>query len=138
MKKKEYTTQNLTVVWQPDLCVHSGICVKGLPEVFKPKQSPWIELSNADSKAIIEQVKRCPSGALTLKNISINMENPISEKVRVEVIPNGPLVIHTSCAISKPNGEIVEKENRASMCRCGASANKPFCDGAHKQIEFVG
>lgn len=65
------------------------------------------------------------------------MENQ-SEKVSVEVIPNGPLKVSATCEIAMPNGEKVEKENASFFCRCGHSENKPFCDGKHKAKEFVG
>jgi uncharacterized Fe-S cluster protein YjdI len=63
--KLEYSNGEITVVWQPGLCIHSGNCVKGLPGVFKPKERPWIKVHEAPSDAIAEQVGRCPSGALS-------------------------------------------------------------------------
>ena len=62
---KPYTNGDVTVVWKPDLCQHSGICARGLPSVFRPKLKPWINLSPSDSKTITDQVERCPSGALS-------------------------------------------------------------------------
>ena len=62
---KHYTNGEITVVWKPDLCRHTGICARGLPIVFKPAYRPWINLAPADSDTIAEQVDRCPSGALT-------------------------------------------------------------------------
>lgn len=62
---KRYANQDVTVVWQPDLCRHTGICARGLPLVFNPSRRPWIELEHADTQAIVAQVERCPSGALT-------------------------------------------------------------------------
>ena len=62
---KHYTNDDITVVWKPDLCRHSGICVRGLPAVFRPRLRPWIDLTPADSQTIAAQVERCPSGALS-------------------------------------------------------------------------
>ena len=62
-----YTNGDVTVVWQPAKCVHSGICVRGLPEVFDPEKRPWVNIEGADTKRIIDQVKTCPSGALSLQ-----------------------------------------------------------------------
>ncbi len=64
---KHYSNGEVTVVWQPGLCQHSGICVRGLPRVFDPRRRPWIELEHADTEAIVAQVGRCPSGALSIK-----------------------------------------------------------------------
>jgi uncharacterized Fe-S cluster protein YjdI len=63
--KIEYTNGEVTVVWQPRICRHTGICARGLPMVFQPKERPWIKLENAATEAIIAQVKQCPSGALS-------------------------------------------------------------------------
>ena len=62
----KYSTDKITVLWQPDKCIHSAICFKGLPEVFDPRRKPWVEMENADAEKIVEQVKRCPSGALSI------------------------------------------------------------------------
>lgn len=62
---KEYTNGEVTIVWNNTLCCHSAKCVKGLPEVFHPKETPWIKIENASTEKIVEQVKQCPSGALT-------------------------------------------------------------------------
>lgn len=62
---KEYTNGEVTIVWQNKLCSHSANCVRGLPGVFKPKEQPWIQTENATTEQLVEQVKKCPSGALT-------------------------------------------------------------------------
>ncbi|HMC99343.1 MAG TPA: (4Fe-4S)-binding protein [Ferruginibacter sp.] len=61
-----YSNGEITVVWKPKLCIHSGICAKGLPKVFDPHRKPWVETEHADSRTIIEQVRKCPSGALSI------------------------------------------------------------------------
>ena len=62
---KEDSNGEVTIVWKAQLCTHSANCVKGLPEVFKPKEKPWIHPHSATTDQIIEQVRKCPSGALT-------------------------------------------------------------------------
>ncbi len=64
---REYTNGEVTVIWQPKKCVHSGICAHGLRAVFDPKRRPWIDLSKATTAQIEAQVAECPSGALSLK-----------------------------------------------------------------------
>jgi uncharacterized Fe-S cluster protein YjdI len=61
----KYANGEVTIVWQPGLCIHSGRCVRGLPEVFKPKEKPWITPEGSTTEKNIAQVKRCPSGALS-------------------------------------------------------------------------
>ena len=65
LNKHYYKNDDITVVWQPGLCMHSAICFKGLPQVFDPRKKPWIEIDKSDTLTIISQVKKCPSGALS-------------------------------------------------------------------------
>ncbi len=64
-KEVKYPNDEITVVWRPPLCQHSGICINGLPEVFDVQRKKWINLNGASSEEIIDQVKKCPSGALS-------------------------------------------------------------------------
>ncbi len=63
----KYKKDDLTVIWKPELCIHSGICAKGLQAVFNPRRRPWIDLSQAEKEQIKEQIKKCPSGALSFE-----------------------------------------------------------------------
>ena len=67
---KRYSNGEITVVWKPSLCVHSTICAMGLPEVFDPHRRPWVVLNGYDSKTIVDQVERCPSGALSIERVT--------------------------------------------------------------------
>jgi uncharacterized Fe-S cluster protein YjdI len=62
---KRYSNGEITVIWQPSLCVHSTICFRGLPKVFDPRRRPWVVLEGTDSETIVRQVEACPSGALS-------------------------------------------------------------------------
>jgi uncharacterized Fe-S cluster protein YjdI len=64
---KEYTNGEITVVWQSGKCTHSANCVKNLPQVFQPKDTPWVKINNAPSAEIIATIHKCPSGALSIK-----------------------------------------------------------------------
>ena len=65
--KKEYLNKDVTVVWQPEKCIHAGVCVKTLPNVYKPSEKPWINPTQASGEELIAQIKQCPSGALSYK-----------------------------------------------------------------------
>ena len=65
--KKEYTNGEVTIIWQPGLCQHAGICTKTLPNVYHPKETPWITAENATTEELIAQIKKCPSGALSYR-----------------------------------------------------------------------
>jgi len=64
-KTKNYSNGEVTIVWNPEICIHSGICVRGLPNVFQPKDKPWIKIDKASTEELVSQVKKCPSGALS-------------------------------------------------------------------------
>lgn len=66
-KKIEYSNGELTIIWQPDLCQHSGICVKTLPQVYNPKERPWVKIENVTTDELIAQINKCPSGALSYR-----------------------------------------------------------------------
>ncbi len=64
MRTKKYSNGEITIVWQPDLCIHAGICVRMLPQVYRPRERPWVAPENATTQQLIDQIDRCPSGAL--------------------------------------------------------------------------
>lgn len=149
---KTYTNGEVTVFWKPDLCIHSTKCFHSLPEVFNPKIRPWIQLDKSSTDKIIETVKNCPSGALSFKynsestNEAITMEEPTAPiqeteqkpeaSVRIQVSPNGPLLVTGNAIILNTDGTETIKEGKFALCRCGQSTRKPFCDGTHKTITF--
>jgi uncharacterized Fe-S cluster protein YjdI len=65
---KEYTNGEVTVVWQPHMCIHSKKCWKGLLPVFDPRRKPRVDMNGASSERIVAQVNECPSGALSMKS----------------------------------------------------------------------
>lgn len=66
---KRYTNGEITVIWQPSLCVHSAICFRGLPAVFDPRRRPWVVLDGQATDAVVAQVEECPSGALSFERV---------------------------------------------------------------------
>lgn len=138
--EKKYSNGDVTVVWKPDACIHSTLCWKGLTQVFNPKKRPWIDAEGADSESIIAQVEKCPSGALTWFRNS-EME-PQPESIHVETIveasPNGPLMVYGNIKVKDRDGNETVKHKVTAFCRCGASENKPYCDGSHRKIDFKG
>lgn len=136
---KKYTNGEVTIVWKPGLCIHSGNCFRGLPEVFKPSERPWITPEGSSTQAMIDQVKKCPSGALSyFMNAGDEPPEETKSVQTIEVIPNGPLVIRGGCTITLADGRTERREGNVSLCRCGQSANKPFCDSTHRKIGFEG
>lgn len=137
-KKKEYTNGEVTIVWEPKTCIHSGICVKGLPEVFRPKVRPWIRINEASTEALVKQVKNCPSGALSYFMNDEADKTSETLVTKVEVLENGPLLVYGTLKVTHKDGASETKNKTTAFCRCGASNNKPFCDGAHVGKGFKG
>ncbi|MEN1784593.1 MAG: (4Fe-4S)-binding protein [Bacteroidota bacterium] len=134
---KTYPKGELTIVWKPQKCIHSEICWRTLPEVYDPKGKPWIKPENASMAALQSQIAKCPSGALTY-----TMANEASQLVTTQtactVVPNGPLLVQGDLSIKLADGSMEHQTQNTAFCRCGASENKPYCDGSHKRAGFVG
>lgn len=145
VKTRKYTNNDITVIWQPEMCMHSTICFKGLIEVFDPRKRPWVNMEGATTERIIEQIRKCPSGALSyvMNNSEAVEENDAIQSeaanvINIQVLPNGPLLIQTDCVITHADGRQETKKGNTALCRCGASGNKPFCDGSHTKTGFAG
>jgi putative redox protein len=67
-KAHTYTNGDITVAWKPELCRHAARCATQLPQVFNPSIKPWVNMDGATSQEIVEQVSRCPTGALSIEN----------------------------------------------------------------------
>jgi uncharacterized Fe-S cluster protein YjdI len=137
LEKKEYTNGDITVIWRPNTCIHSALCFKELSNVFDPRRRPWIDLSQAETAQIIEQVKKCPSGALSYHmNDAANPEAQTQVETVVEVLRNGPLLVYGTLKVKDKDGNEALKSQTTAFCRCGASKTKPYCDGSHSKIGF--
>lgn len=137
--KKEYTNGEITVVWQPSVCIHSTICWKkatGLPEVFKPAEKPWVKMEGAKSQEIAAQVDKCPSGALSWYRNSDGKPAETAVDNVIEITENGPLLVYGNLKIKSKEGEEIRKSKVTAFCRCGHSGNKPYCDGSHIKAGF--
>lgn len=137
---KKYTNGEVTIVWKPDMCIHSAICFRGLGEVFDPKKRPWVNPQGADTEKIVAQVKKCPSGALSyfMNEEAESGQVQVEAETIVETVPNGPLMVYGNVTVKDANGTLTKKNKATAFCRCGGSSNKPYCDGTHRKINFQG
>ncbi|WP_395382417.1 (4Fe-4S)-binding protein [Mesorhizobium sp. UC22_110] len=132
MARKFVESENIDVGFDGKLCIHSRNCVLGHPEVFVPNApGQWIHPEAGAVEAIVGVAHSCPSGAITYRRKDGGREEaaPVVNLVRVR--ENGPLAFNAEMDI---NGEVML---RATLCRCGASENKPFCDGSHTKAGFA-
>jgi CDGSH-type Zn-finger protein/uncharacterized Fe-S cluster protein YjdI len=114
-------------------CIHSRNCVLGRPDVFVPNApGGWIHPDNAPLEAVAEVAHNCPSGAISYERLDAGPREsaPIVNVVRIR--ENGPLAFHADLQIGGQGNTY-----RATLCRCGASKNKPLCDGSHAGAGFT-
>jgi len=135
---KEYSNGELTILWKPRTCIHSGECVKRLPNVYNPNEKPWIKAENASTDELKSQIEACPSGALSYRMDNEEDKEEVHLETKVEALENGPLLVYGTLHITNSNGDKEIKNKTTAFCRCGASQNKPYCDGAHRKVEFIG
>ncbi len=135
MAFREYSTDEIVVRWDSSRCIHTAMCLRALPEVFDVGRRPWIDLAGADADRVAEAVRRCPTGALQfeLRGEREQGEHPTV----VASILGGPLLLRGELTFRNAEGEQFN-ETRVALCRCGASANKPFCDNSHVRVGFEG
>lgn len=140
---KEYTNGEITIVWKPRKCIHSGECTRALPNVYDYKARPWINIDNGSTEEIKNQIRKCPSRALSYyMNDPERKEEEITDEVTegtsMEVLENGPLIVHGTIEVLDKEGNSETNNRITALCRCGASEKKPYCDGAHSKVGFKG
>jgi CDGSH-type Zn-finger protein/uncharacterized Fe-S cluster protein YjdI len=135
--RRTYATDAIEVHWEPRLCIHVKNCVRGLGEVFDPDARPWVQVDAASADAIAATVLTCPTGALHFRRLDGGPQEEPPAETAVEARPNGPLFVRGRVRIEGADGQVVREDTRVALCRCGASENKPFCDGSHRRIGFT-
>lgn len=138
-KRRDYPGKEITVHDNRKICSHAAECVNNLSSVFKLGSRPWINPDASKMNDIIDVVRRCPSGALSYSIDGVEYRDPEEQRNPiVTVLKNGPYHITGGIELIGENiqfGEGASKEHY-TLCRCGASENKPFCDGTHKSSKF--
>jgi uncharacterized Fe-S cluster protein YjdI len=134
---KEYATDQIVVEWEPRLCFHSGNCSRLLPKVFDRDRRPWVKADEASADEIELTVSQCPSGALRTRRITGASVLP-PQRLEIRASVGGPLLVRGGVRVTDAEGNLLYEGERAALCRCGGSANKPFCDGTHKTNGFAG
>jgi CDGSH-type Zn-finger protein/uncharacterized Fe-S cluster protein YjdI len=114
-------------------CIHSRNCVLGDPRVFVPNApGPWIHPEAAAVERVAELAHACPSGAITYERTDGAPGEQPPQVNTVRVLENGPLAFRAEMLFHGGGSAL-----RATLCRCGASSHKPFCDGSHKTSGFT-
>ena len=132
---KRYEGEKVDITFNPGRCIHAAVCVQKLGQVFDTDKRPWIMADNATADEVAATITQCPSGALHFERKDGGDNESIPEENVIVVRPNGPLQLRGDLTIQGETVDI-QQETRATLCRCGASKNKPFCDNAHREAGF--
>lgn len=137
-KWKDYRGKHITVHYNLGVCSHDGSCVKMLPPVFNINYRPWIFPDNASVEAVINTIRHCPSGALSYTINGTKHIDYYSGEPKIKVMKKGPLEFYGGIILKDDQGTKPETYDHYTLCRCGFSRNKPFCDGKHLRHKFQG
>jgi len=134
-KLDDYKGKKIVVHDNRGVCAHAGRCTDGLPSVFRMKQEPWIDAQQASAEEIMETIRKCPSGALSYSVEGVEQQDQDTDPA-VFVSPNGPYVVTGGPELLDTQRGEGASTQHFTLCRCGGSKNKPFCDGTHWYIKF--
>lgn len=135
-RTKEYWSDEISVTYDADRCIHVAECIRGLPEVFDTKKRPWIQPGNAAADQVAAVVVRCPTGALHFRRKDGVPGEAIALANTIRVQARGPLHLRGNLEVGLPGEEAALQDTRVALCRCGHSRNKPFCDNLHRDMQF--
>jgi CDGSH-type Zn-finger protein/uncharacterized Fe-S cluster protein YjdI len=125
--------EHLTLVYEGKLCIHSRFCVTGAPRVFLANvQGPWIHPDAMDAESLAAIARECPSGAIRYRRKDGRPEEAAPPVNLIGLREAGPYAVRAQIVLDGRSAGF-----RATLCRCGASKNKPFCDGSHHAIDFA-
>jgi CDGSH-type Zn-finger protein/uncharacterized Fe-S cluster protein YjdI len=130
---EEIEGRDLTLVYEGKRCIHARFCVTGAPKVFLANvKGPWIRPDDMQTESLVAIANLCPSGAIRYRRKDGRPDESAPPVNLITIREAGPYAVHAPIVRDgAPDGF------RATLCRCGASRNKPFCDGSHHAIEFA-
>jgi uncharacterized Fe-S cluster protein YjdI/CDGSH-type Zn-finger protein len=133
--RRVYGGKAIEVSFDLDQCIHIGECLRRLPDSFALARRPWVSPDAASADDVAAVVERCPSGALQYRRLDGGPDERGPEPASVTLLRNGPLLVRGPIEVRREDGT-TEVMPRATLCRCGSSANEPFCDNTHLRIGF--
>ncbi len=141
-----YTTPGITVTFDPQVCVHSAVCLAALPAVFDVRRRRWVAPEAAAASEVAAAIDRCPSGALkyvltdevtTALAIGAGRDTAAADAgARIQASLNGPLLLQGDYELLDEAGAPIPRSGKLALCRCGGTGNQPFCDGSHARVGF--
>ena len=136
-RRTSYPGRRITIHDNRAICAHAGYCTEGLASVFSSEREPWIDPDGASVDEIVATVRKCPSGALSYSIDGVEQDVGPRDP-EIAATENGPYAVTGGIELRGAQfGDGASREH-FTLCRCGASRNKPFCDGSHWDIKFEG
>ena len=132
-RQKSYQGQGLVMKDDKSLCVHAGFCVTEKTEVWELVDQAPDPTARAQ---LIDMIRKCPSGRLEYTDGTHDAPEEEELSQEVGIVEDGPLFVRGRIVVESASGQSYEVRNRVTLCRCGASKNKPFCDGMHAEVGF--
>jgi CDGSH-type Zn-finger protein len=134
-RRESYAGKGITIFDNRAIRSHAGQCTDGLKAVFRQHQEPWIDPEGAAVREVIETIGKCPSGALSYAVDGV--EAPPPERApMVTVVNDGPYAVSGGMELMGARFGDGASTEHYTLCRCGQSKNKPFCDGSHWDAGF--
>jgi CDGSH-type Zn-finger protein/uncharacterized Fe-S cluster protein YjdI len=128
----EIEGKGLTLLFDSKKCIHSRFCVTWAPNVFLANvEGPWIHPDAMEVERLVDIAHVCPSGAIRYRRKDGKADEAAPLVNLISIRENGPYAVRADIQLDGERGAF-----RATLCRCGASKNKPFCDGSHNQVKF--
>ncbi len=133
--RKVYHGKDVEVSFDLDVCIHVAECLRGQREVFELNRRPWVLPDAASADEVADVVQRCPSGALLYRRLDGGPQEDPDGPTTITALRDGPLLVSGKVEVRREDGT-VETLPRATLCRCGESQHKPFCDNQHLAAKF--
>ena len=137
MSNKTYKGRDIDVTFELKRCIHAAECGSRLQEVFDVAQRPWVQPDKATADQVHETIHHCPSGALKYVRHDGGPQEQPPDKNVIVVTDSGEYQLRGDVQLVTMDGETLAEEYRLTLCRCGESNNKPFCDNTHRKARFM-
>jgi len=135
-KVDDYVGNEITIHDNRGVCAHFGYCTDNSPAVFSTDREPWIDPDVANARETATTIRMCPSGALSYTQESILWKDDV-RSAAIHITRNGPYRVVGGIEFNDTTEDCPESREHYTLCRCGASKNKPFCNGQHWYIGFT-
>ncbi len=132
----EFPGEKIDARWDGRLCIHVGECTRAKGDLFESGRDPWGQPDLGKADYVAEVARRCPTGALTYTRKDNGGDETAAAANTVTITNNGPLYLQGELNIDGAADDMPGVGFRAALCRCGDSANKPFCDNTHEHVGF--